>query len=280
MKTRSAVNSDSDNKLHRRFNRHSKTEDTSSLNSSVGTSSDSDEEPEDKEVPSTNFSTNRNVYLYCCIVLFIVLIPFTWYHVSQKNSEENQRENLIKTIKDLKKIFPSQSNKLWSHVIHVINVTNSDSSCPRVLLLLNRGDELSENSTNCLIEQVASSAATLFANRQPLHLVEKDFQSINKTREKVQKKGPIVVIKHLEKLPAAAAHGLHYFCDENESNFAKAAYFLTLTVGRSGTVKAVTSAENTLRNIWSDIESDYLDALIARLTSLVEFVEPEEKLPC
>ncbi|KAE8744559.1 hypothetical protein FOCC_FOCC008799 [Frankliniella occidentalis] len=257
MKTRSAVNSDSDNKLHRRFNRHSKTEDTSSLNSSVGTSSDSDEEPEDKEVPSTNFSTNRN-----------------------KNSEENQRENLIKTIKDLKKIFPSQSNKLWSHVIHVINVTNSDSSCPRVLLLLNRGDELSENSTNCLIEQVASSAATLFANRQPLHLVEKDFQSINKTREKVQKKGPIVVIKHLEKLPAAAAHGLHYFCDENESNFAKAAYFLTLTVGRSGTVKAVTSAENTLRNIWSDIESDYLDALIARLTSLVEFVEPEEKLPC
>lgn len=266
--------------LNRRFNRHIKTEHTSSLNTSVGTSSDSDEEPEDKEVPNTNFSTNRNVFVYCGIVLFIVLIPFIWYHVSQKNSEENHRANLIKTIKDLKKKFPSQSDKLWSHVIHVINVTNSDSSCPRVLLLLNRGDEMSEDSTNCLIKQVASGAASLLVNRDPLHLVETDFQCINKTREKVQKDGPIVVIKHLEKLPAAAAKELHYFCDESEPDFAKAAYFLTLTVGRTGTVKAVTSAENTLRNIWSDIGSDYLDALIARLTSLVEFVEPEKNLPC
>lgn len=97
-------------------------------------------------------------------------------------------------------------------------------------------------------------------------------------RAKVKKHG-IVVMQHLEKFPIPSAEALHFFCDEHETGFAKAAYLLTMTVNNMEK-NPTKAAENALRTSWKSMQIDNIDAVISRLTSLVVFVQPETILNC
>lgn len=120
-----------------------------------------------------------------------------------------------------------------------------------------------------------------FKERKALYLHGEDLNCsgcIEVQRENVKKHG-IVVIQNLETFPIASAEALHFFCDEHETEFAKAAYLITLSV--SNIEKNPTkTAENALRTLWKSMPESHLEAVITRLTSLVVFVQPETTLNC
>ncbi|KAK3911300.1 Torsin-1A-interacting protein 1 [Frankliniella fusca] len=231
-------------------------------------------------------NTNSKItWVQVVLIIGLVLCGSVFLLITWKTPNKLE-DNITETVLDLRKRFPNQSSDLWNHILYVLNNANNDQNkCPSVLLLLSRGDKLSEDSINCLIEKIANGSASILGGGR-LKLSGEDFSCddcTDSTRQKLLGTNgiPVVVIKQLEKFPIKAVKALHYFCDEYETDFAKAAYLLSLTADGNGDEKPVKSAEKKLRALWSAEEkSDYLNPLITRLTSLVEFVKPEEQLPC
>lgn len=94
----------------------------------------------------------------------------------------------------------------------------------------------------------------------------------------MQKHGT-VIIQNLEKFPKESAAALHFFCDEHDSSAAKAAYILTMTIS-NGEKEATRAAEKAFHTLWPEMKEEVKMALIARLTSLVGYILPEQSLPC
>ncbi|XP_034243753.1 uncharacterized protein LOC117646722 [Thrips palmi] len=212
------------------------------------------------------------------VVLGLVLFQFT----SERKPDFEEIENeLKKVLSNVKRKFPTQEKQLWPYLLSVLaGVCSSDISCPKVILLIDRDDG---RTSQCFVRMVANQSAPVlpFEEKRALFLNGDDLNCDNCVevhREKAKKHG-IVVIQHLENFPIKSADSLHFFCDEHETEFAKAAYLLTMTV-RNIEKDATKTAENALRASWKSMQKDNLDALISRLTSLVVFVQPETTLNC
>lgn len=224
------------------------------------------------------------VWIIGTVIIALVLLLFFLFVHEPNPDHEKIKIALQEVILNIKSKFPTQDERLWGYLLSVLaTVSSPDSKCPKVILLLDQADGQTQKTSHCFVKMVANQSAPIlpFKEKKALYLNGDDLNCtdcVEVQREKVKGHG-IVIIQHLEKFPTASAESLHFFCDEYEADFAKAAYLLTMTV--SNIEKDPTkTAENALRSAWRSIQKDNLDALISRLTSLVVFVRPEVTPNC
>lgn len=87
----------------------------------------------------------------------------------------------------------------------------------------------------------------------------------------------MLVLENLQDLPWSLAKSLHYLCDSENPQIAKAMYILELKVTEDGLNQLndgdkIMVAERTMNTAWINAPNSFRAALITRLTSYVDAV--------
>lgn len=88
----------------------------------------------------------------------------------------------------------------------------------------------------------------------------------------------VLVLENLQDLPWSLTKSLHYLCDSENPQIARAMYILELKVDGGGGLPGLTdgdklaTAERAMKTAWLRAPDEYRTALITRLTSYVDAV--------
>lgn len=125
------------------------------FDSSFSEEVEEDEDSIKENLHNNNFIGKNYIQLALGIAAIVIVIAvFVIYRKSVvQQGHANVEEALKKALLLIREKFPSQEKGLWMSIYSVL-VTVSKSSCPRVVLLLDRGDALTKATSKCLVSMV------------------------------------------------------------------------------------------------------------------------------
>lgn len=208
-------------------------------------------------------------YLSICIGVLLVLGAFAYnqHNVCTKES--------IVDIAQIKELFP-QSNIFWRSIeTGVSEITHFNK--PSVIVIIHKNDirnltELLGNITmyascilneNCYVEPIVINGDDLNTDEttQDYGIVVDRFRPLLEEKH-------IMVIRNMDKIHASVAQAFHSICDEFSPLVKRSLIIFTIQVDKY-TGKPLEQVVNILNNKWSSIDSDKLEPLITRVSSIV-----------
>ncbi|XP_068149185.1 uncharacterized protein TORIP [Drosophila tropicalis] len=174
----------------------------------------------------------------------------------------------------LQKQNPVQSQNVWKALqVGIENLLNKKLVTPNVYLFLYQDRQKLQKLT----QDIAVETARCFGNQEVIEMQRKDFitqegddygYAIEMYKQKI-KKGKVLVIIHLNELPANAARALHTICETVNPIADGVVIFLTLNTWKqvNSNSNSVQLAVDTLQELWGkQLGSNELDPLITRVT--------------
>lgn len=181
------------------------------------------------------------------------------------------------TTKNLKSLFPQQSDRLWGFVSHGLDDRN-----PFVLLLVHSGQA---DLANCLGKHIAEKVAKGRTKKSTKPIIldgRYELPNLLTTLKPEMEKHHALVLQNIESLHGDVADKLHFILDTHEPWVPSGVYVLTLHVPsiKDNLQDSFRTIRAFLKIKWSNqINDDNLDALIARICHF-EYVLREDTDPC
>lgn len=128
-------------------------------------SEDDSQKPLGRKSPNTQRSPSRkelrdeqnkgiNLILIVSLVT-VAALAILYMYDSEKPDYEKIAADLKTVLINLKSKFPTQTENLWGNLHSVLaTVSSDDSSCPKVLLLLDEGSGPTERTSHCIVKKV------------------------------------------------------------------------------------------------------------------------------
>jgi len=201
------------------------------------------------------------------------------------------RQEFRQDIDKIKEYFPSQTKSTMKVMKHALQSgMQNDAEHPGVIVLLY--PPAARHTTHCLVNILTTTLHKAFNKSKltksdgtltdmiikssdvPKDEIGHDFLSRDMTARLA--KNRVVTLCDIHNLQAKTAHILHGILDNTGAQFKQAAVLMTLEAAEATTGCSVDeTAEKILRERWSDIGQDKVDALISRVTVAVVEVEKE-----
>ncbi|XP_076359709.1 torsin-1A-interacting protein 1-like [Tachypleus tridentatus] len=233
-------------------------------------------------------------YITCvlCIVFSIIAIMlypcYVYMFTVKEHSHLLPSYTLEKSFKEIKSEYSEQYNLSWKIVKSAVKsvLNNAFPESPAVVLLL--GMKENENRIKMITNKLAKIIAKSFNESHSEYTdfdlnklasisdyveVKKEItKTINTSVE--QNKHNVLVIHHLEEIPAKGAMAFHSFCDHENAPYQKVVYLFRACISEMPLKEDSKSFDSIgarfLNQIWEkDLDEDKRNALITRLTTAV-----------
>ncbi|XP_013776788.1 torsin-1A-interacting protein 2-like isoform X1 [Limulus polyphemus] len=236
-----------------------------------------------------SISYNTTYVFYTVFIMFLcVCLSYCMFMLIQPLTHVNSSGTFESYFKEIKSEYSEQYDLSWkivkSSVKSVLNHASPES--PAVVLLL--GMKENEDRINIITDKLARVIAISFNETLPEY---KDFDLNNlasisdyvEVKHKIVEtistsvewnKHHVLVIHHLEKIPAKGAMAFHSFCDHESAPYKNVVYLFRASISEMPLKEDIqlfdSIATKYLNQIWEkDLDQDKRGALISRLTSAV-----------
>lgn len=236
-------------------------------------------------------SSSENLFIYG-LVVGIILVPIVLggvaYHARVQHHPEAVMQKFISNFQSLQKQFPSQESEAMKTIrVAVKSILKNKPPRPAVIILLPM-DKTAETTTICLSRTLATVIekshgnlqgigfldGTELANVNPTECKHKLDDSVNDTFSTHGRR--VIVVDHLEHLPADCILAFHGFCDDTNAPYKNVVYIFILHLTETQRTREI-----PVTDPWSkSLSLDKRSALNSRIGANVAFIKPENHNSC